>query len=220
MSHASALTDDHSESPANARSQKVAHSASFAADSPLMIVSGLIALCAWFVIFGLGLFINSAEYRTQVAQSVDATNLVMSILTYTPTNVGLVCLVAAFIGGCTSRLHAEHTEQVARARGPRPRDSTEAPEASVEVGDAPSPSDSDVYRTENPATSLLRGFVVYGAYMAGSAIATDNPFGSTTPEQYARAAGAVSLAAFTIGFDPTFLYSLIRLKGKSAKAAP
>ncbi len=171
-----------------------------------IILLGLAGLLVWFGLFGLGLFINSASYRDQVLAHPDVQNLGMSILTYTPTNVGLICLAAAFIGGCTSRMQAQH---VARKRTRKPAAAAES-EPQWE-------SDSEIYRSENPASSLLRGFAVYGAYLAGSYVAAEKPFIVTSPELYAQAAGTISLAAFTVGFDPTFLYSLIGLKGKSDK---
>lgn len=186
------------------------------AETRWMIFWGTMGVLVWFGLFGLGLFINSAFYREKVGRELDADIFAMSIVTYTPTNVGLICLVAAFIGGCTSRLQAHHA---ARKRGRKPpRDSASVarksgqPDASDPSAPATlspsaaeqnsqSPSESEIYRSENPASSLLRGFLVYGAYLAGSFIVTDTPFSATSPELYARAAGAISLAAFAVGFD-------------------
>jgi hypothetical protein len=61
---------------------------------------------------------------------------------------------------------------------------------------------------------MLRGFVVYVAFLAGVYVGTDTPFAAPTPKQYARAAGIVSLMALIIGYDPTLFRHLISLTEK------
>jgi hypothetical protein len=212
--------------------------ASDAADESKMVYFGLTAVLGWFVLFGLGLFINSATYRDALLKDgFSWHNFVMGLMTYTPTNVGALCLVSAFLGGCTSRLQTRfrekrRTRQSSRKAWERdtPASETSAPAAGTAAGEtkgdaeelaaaASQLDESTLYRTENPVASMLRGFAVYGAYMAGSFIATDKPFTATSPELYARVAGVTSLAAFSVGFDPTFLYGLIGLKGRNGPSA-
>jgi hypothetical protein len=62
---------------------------------------------------------------------------------------------------------------------------------------------------ENPLSSMLRGFVVFVAFVAGVYVGTDTPFADPTQEQYARMAGTLSLFAFLVGYDPTIFRELI-----------
>lgn len=175
-------------------------------DALAMVFCGVAGVTAWFALFGMGLFINSKPFRDALEVSWDGTKFVMCMLTFTPTNVGALCVVSAFIGGCASRLQVRNVKKhKSRNSHPQAED------------DASQPTESEIYRCENPAASALRGFVVFGAYIAGSLIANADPFANTTASLYARAAGVTSLAAFTVGFDPTFVYGLIGLRGRGAK---
>ncbi len=60
-------------------------------------------------------------------------------------------------------------------------------------------------------TGIMRGFVVYLLLLAGVYAATPAPFTSTTPEQYVRMAGTVSLLAFVVNFEPNLFQSLINM---------
>jgi hypothetical protein len=69
---------------------------------------------------------------------------------------------------------------------------------------------------ENPFSSMLRGLVVYFAFLAGVFVATPTAFAdnSVSPQQYALSAGVVSLFAFVVGYDPTVFRSLLSFAGK------
>ena len=66
---------------------------------------------------------------------------------------------------------------------------------------------TQTFRFQKDFTKMLAGIGVtllgplYIAFLGGMYIGADSPFKETSPEQYARAAGAVSLFAFIIGFD-------------------
>jgi hypothetical protein len=163
------------------------------------IVLGTSAVAAWFIVFGLGLLIASKPYRDQVANGLEWRAFFLSLLTYTPTNIAGLCLLAAFCGGCASRLiHAE-----AISANPTVNPASNAP-----------PSDTEIYRRENPFSSMFRGFVVYVAFLAGVYVTSNAPFLEPTSEQFARAAGATSLLAFVVGYDPTLFQTLIALGAK------
>ena len=59
------------------------------------------------------------------------------------------------------------------------------------------------FRSENPAASMIRGFLVYLGFVAGIYMATNAPFADVTGDQYARLAGTISFLAFVVGYDPT-----------------
>jgi hypothetical protein len=156
----------------------------------------------WFVMFGLGLFIASKPYRDQLLEAFEWRAFVVSLVTYTPTNIAALCVLAAFSGGCASLLvvtgAASHFSDKSSPEG--------------------SPmSESEIYMRENPVSSMLRGFVVYIAFLAGVYVGTNAPFADPTQEQYARAAGTTSLLAFIVGYDPTIFRQLISLSSKFKK---
>jgi hypothetical protein len=162
-------------------------------------LSGVIGVAVWLFLFGLGLLIDSKPYRTQLSHAFEWKPFLLCLLTFTPTNVAALCLLAAFCGGCASRLIFS---EAASALGVITSD------AKTEV------SDSQIYMGESPVSSMLRGFLVYIAYLAGVYITSDIPFDAPTVEQYARAAGATSLVAFVVGYDPTIFRTLISLGSK------
>jgi hypothetical protein len=69
---------------------------------------------------------------------------------------------------------------------------------------------------ENPFGSMLRGLVVYFAFIAGVFVATPTAFAdnSVSPQQYALSAGVVSLISFIVGYDPTVFRSFLSIAGK------
>ena len=163
-----------------------------------IILSGMLAVFGWLVLFGLGLLIASKGYREQLLQAFEWRTFFVSLLTYTPTNIAALCLLAALCGGCASRLVLSSA-----VAGHGPKDATKG-------GDI----HSEIYRTENPVSSMLRGFVVYVAFLAGVYVGTNAPFAEPTQEQYARAAGTVSLLAFVVGYDPTLFRQLLNVGSK------
>lgn len=62
---------------------------------------------------------------------------------------------------------------------------------------------------ESPIASMMRGFLVYIAAIGGIYITTQDPFDAPTPAQYVRVVGALSVAGFALGFDPTRVSSLL-----------
>jgi membrane-bound acyltransferase YfiQ involved in biofilm formation len=163
------------------------------------IIAGIIGLIGWFFTFGLGLFIASKPYRDQLLQSFQWKAFLVSLFTYTPTNIAALCLLAAFTGGCASQLI------ISAMRSPQDSGNKEKPEQL---------SDTQIYMQESPVSSMLRGFVVYVAFLAGVYITSNAPFADPTQEQYARAAGTTSLLAFVVGYDPTIFRQLINLGAK------
>jgi hypothetical protein len=168
----------------------------------IMILLGITGAIAWIIMFGLGLLIDSEVYRSSILKEFDSIKFIMSILTYTPTNIALLCIIAAFSGGCASRLLIAGIAKNA--------------EPNIQPTETNS-TDSRHYMTENPFSSMLRGLVVYFAFLGGVFIASPNPFANTTPAQYAQSAGAVSFLAFIVGYDPTVFRTLISLAGKMKK---
>jgi len=160
---------------------------------------GILSTAGWLAVFVLGLLIASKPYREQLLKAFEWRVFFVSLLTYTPTNIAALCLLAGFCGGSASRLIGF---EASAALGAGATD----PQAPV--------SDSRIYMGESPVRSMLRGFAVYIAFLAGIYITSNAPFADPTQEQYARTAGITSLLAFVVGYDPTFFRSFISLAEK------
>ena len=167
-----------------------------------IIVFGVVAIAIWITMFGLGIFLNSAPYRDALLKAFDWAQFVMSVVTFTPTNLAILCLVSAFLGGCASLLIINKAKQHALSE----------PEHTVEEK-----QDSHIYMSENPFSSMLRGFIVFFAFLAGVFITNPSAFVVTTPQLYTQAAGAVSFLAFVVGYDPTMFKSFVTLGEKLKK---
>jgi hypothetical protein len=165
----------------------------------VMIILGITGALGWIIMFSLGLLINSQVYRDSTLNHFDLVNFMMSLLTFTPTNIALLCLISSFSGGCASRLLIAGIAKKSD---------------SANQNHENNPSDSAVYMAENPFSSMLRGLVVYFAFLAGVFVASSNPFANSSPQQYAQTAGVVSLFSFIVGYDPTAFRSFISLTGK------
>jgi hypothetical protein len=162
-------------------------------------ILGALGSLIWILMFGAGILINSKPFRDQVAASFDWYSFMMSILVYTPTNIFILCIVAAFVGGCASRLLLSRAQKISL---------TESSDDSLKK------DDSYIYMNENPFGSLLRGMVVYFAFLAGVFVANSNLFFDPTPQGYTQAAGVVSLLSFLMGYDPTMFSSFLKVANK------
>jgi hypothetical protein len=150
-------------------------------------IMGTIASMAFVALFTAGVVVDSGPFRTQLNTSFTPGALLAVMLTYTPSNVALLAMLAGFIGGCSSLI----THRSALVKEGSPVDQ------------------SALYRTESPIASMLRSLVAYLAFMAGVLVTTIAPFTATTPEQYVRFAAAVSFFAFVVGYDPTKFQGLL-----------
>lgn len=161
---------------------------------------GFAAMFSWVVLFSLGLLINSSYYREALVKKLSAADFFMATITYTPTNIAILAISAAFAGGCASHV----------AIGEMMKKFGHTNDFSVlEL------SDSQMYMSENPFNSMLRGLVVYFAFLAGVYVVATDPFSNTTPQQYAKSAGFLSLVSFVVGYDPTVFRALLNLSAKA-----
>jgi len=163
------------------------------------VVFGLLGIVIWIVLFGLGVLVDSAPFRFIVLNSFSWYYFFLALITYTPTNLIVLCLFAAFAGGCASKLIYSGIVKKSEEQG------TSLPE---------SKTDSQIYMNENPFGSMLRGLTVYFIFLTGSFLATSDPFLHPTADQYAKSAGTVSLLSFFVGYDPTVFRTMLSLTGK------
>ena len=109
---------------------------------------------------------------------------------YSPTNMAMLTLTAGFLGGCVSNAVVTTMED---------DDLKKIPER------------QRAFLYENPLSATMRGFVIYLWLVAGLYVAMDDPFKDSTPGQYARLAGSLSLVAFVVGYDPTRIEGWLRM---------
>jgi hypothetical protein len=167
-------------------------------------VSGTLAVFIWLLLFGAGLLIDSAPYRTKISNGTfGIMDVVATLCFYTPLNVALLTLFAGFAGGCLSKVTYGHW-------------STQAIKDTANLASNAGIGDREFFMTESPFASTMRSFVVYLAVIAGLYITTNGPFEKPTSEQYVRFAGTISLLSFLVGYDPTRLQDLINLVPRSA----
>jgi len=168
-------------------------------------VGGTVAVIVWFLLFGAGLLIDSAPYRTKISQGLfSATDIVATLCFYTPLNVALLTLVAGFAGGCLSRMTYSHW----------------IPQGSEEASGIPTDTAAQraLFMTESPFASTMRSFLIYLGVLAGLYITTNGPFEKPTADQYVRFAGTISLLSFLVGYDPTRLQDLIKLMPRAGSS--
>lgn len=113
-----------------------------------------------------------------------------SVLVYTPTNMALLTLFAGLLGGCVSNIKYSMMSREER-ENLKPKE--------------------EAILSENPLSATMRGFVIYLCMVAGLYVVLDDPFKDSTPGQYARLAGSMSLVAFIVGFDPTRIKAWLRM---------
>src|SRR5665213_2658749 len=70
----------------------------------LIITGGMFGLMAWIVFFSLGMVIDSSQYRTTLTTDFTLFKFLMTLITFTPSNIAILCLVSSFTGGCASLL--------------------------------------------------------------------------------------------------------------------
>jgi hypothetical protein len=102
---------------------------------------------------------------------------IASLLIYTPTNIAVLCLLASFCGGCASQLIVSET--------------LEKTSIKPEGNPLSQVSDTQIYMSESPFSSMFRGFAVYVAFLAGVYITSTTPFGLPTPDQPPAAPASV-----------------------------
>ena len=167
-------------------------------------IFGTLAAIAYVALFTAGVVVDSGPFRTQLnGSSFSVGALVAVMLTYTPSNVAILSMLAGLIGGCSSLI--THGKPQSGEIKPPGRGGTHLEQ-------------SLLYRTESPIASMFRSLVAYLAFMAGVLATTVAPFTATTPEQYVRFASAVSFFAFVVGYDPTRFQGLLnmQLPGRSS----
>lgn len=163
----------------------------------LIALLGTCGVIVWIMIFSLGMLIDSSQYRDTLSTNFSWFKFIMTMLTFTPSNIAILCLVSSFTGGCASLLVITKAKKVL-GLDEQPDDK----------------SNSQIYMTENPFSSMLRGIVVFFAFLAGVFITSSTALTEPTAQAYTQAAGIVSMLAFLVGYDPTMFKTFINISEK------
>lgn len=191
-------------------------------------IVGCTALSLWFAIFVAGLLLSSSRYRDALlppavrATSADLPALggfpnfatafvvIKAALTFSPINIGLLCVAAGLVGGCAANLNWYNLERLGATKKVSARTS--------------------VYLTEHPANAVLRSFLIYLLLMAGLLAFMPDPFKLLQPvdpsvgdvasflrdlaiqqSSYTRLAALASVLSFMVGYDPSRFDGLFEL---------
>ncbi|HEY2726278.1 MAG TPA: hypothetical protein VGI61_03835 [Parafilimonas sp.] len=163
----------------------------------IIAMLGSCGVISWIVLFSLGMLIDSSQYRSTLTTNFTGFKFIMTMLTFTPSNIAILCLVSAFTGGCASLLVITKAQ---KALGLDEQITTK--------------SNSRIYMSENPFSSMLRGILVFFAFLAGVFVTSSNALAAPTAQAYTQAAGVVSMLAFLVGYDPTMFRTLINISEK------
>ena len=167
-------------------------------DHLFIVLAGIIGVFMWIVFFTLGMLIDSSQYRATLSTSFTWFKFVMTMITFTPSNIAILCLVSAFTGGCSSLLVIKKAQKALGLDDPATTNK----------------SNSQIFMNESPFSSMLRGILVFFAFLAGVFITSSNALTAPTAQAYTQAAGVVSMLAFLVGYDPTMFRNLINLTEK------
>src|SRR5262245_14074322 len=143
----------------------------------------------WIALLVVGILVDSKPLRANLSVLLADSpldhwlqtlkTLAAVTATYTYTNICLLAMLASYLGGIA---------------------------ATVNIG--PDGGGAAVDRTYPRTSSLLRGFLIYLALLAGILIASDNAF-APSQSQYCKTAGFVSLTAFLCSLSPDLMKRLV-----------
>ena len=151
-------------------------------------------LVVWMMSFLAGTLINSAPYRESLVSlsgspSILLRDAVIVAVTFTYTNVAVLCLLAGLLGTLARRSQLGTDDQQLTGTD-----------------------------TINPRSSaILRGFLVYLALIAGVLILGDDP-AQPTQKGYVRLAGLISLLSFIVNARPAVFGRLLHRVGENFDA--
>jgi hypothetical protein len=164
----------------------------------IIALLGSCGVITWIVLFSAGMLIDSSLYRNTLTTNFTWFKFIMTMFTFTPSNIAILCLVSAFTGGCASLLVIKKAQKV----------------LGLDEQANHNKSNSRIYMSENPFSSMLRGILVFFAFLAGVFVTSSNALTAPTAQAYTQAAGVVSMLAFLVGYDPTMFRTLISVSEK------
>jgi hypothetical protein len=143
-------------------------------------------------------------------------NFGMGILTYLPLNVGLLTIIAAFIGGCS--VNSREVVQLWKEVDILDQNNDESAEANRLRKQLN-------YLMEHPGYSAIRGLIIYLVVIGGLFLAGTQLFGEEKDQvdgltQYIKMAGIFSFLGYLAGFDPTVFTSMVDFSSARVRPSP
>jgi hypothetical protein len=160
-------------------------------------VLAAIALIAWASFFAAGVLVATSSYRnvlwssTPIEFTARLRALIVTFCCYTVTNLFFLSCLSAHLGCMASRWQI-------------PQMGSKATEILSRV------PFSRIY-----ISAWLRGFLLYLLIISGVLIvSSEGSMQDTTPIQYVKIAGFVSILAFVVGFDAQIAYNILEKMGR------
>lgn len=194
---------------------------------------GSLVTALWIALFTVGLSVPSQPFRDgllAVGASTPPPNaypvtgpasalyaLVVTCFSYTPTNLAILCCTASLVGclgfsAMNRNGNSKHENADTHEKG----EGTDAHAAGKKPTAHAKHNLAKGSLSLRPAVSAVTwGFFIYLFLISGTLIAVENPFATTSPEQYLRLAGTASLLAFVVGWQPEVLMRLVAQVGTS-----
>ncbi len=177
---------------------------------------GTVLFIGWLLLFIFGMSLRAEDYRTCIFlnDKLNPNYLLLYAVAFTPTNVAVLAALAGVLGGFASNLAASNQFRHLRPTTVDPKSEDFS---------------SYLYMTENPLVSMLRGFITYLIFIAGSYLTNFTSSGTSTgpasfigltASDYFKFAVSVSLLAYLAGYDPSRMKSLINSVGFTRKDPP
>ncbi len=159
-------------------------------------ILGIAAILVWLLIFFLGIFIDSSGFRDEIM--VDGklmfSNIFNAFLTYTVTNVALLCMTAGIAGANLYSLKTLATKNEAT-------------------------DDSSISLMTPVFNGMIRAFFVYLLFLSGAFMTANAPFEAPTQDQYVRVAGSLSILSFLVGYFPSAFNRLLERMSSSLRGS-
>jgi hypothetical protein len=155
-------------------------------------ITGSCALLAWTIFFAAGVLVSTKSYRDNLwgPESLSIgywfRAMFVTFCSYTLTNLLFLACLSSYLGCMAMRWHVSQQS----------------------LGQAQ--FYSHIYPSRLYTSAVLRGFLLYLLIISGMlVIASESSMENTTPIQYVKIAGLVSVFGFIVGFDPQMVYRFL-----------
>lgn len=140
-------------------------------------------MALWLLTFSVGAFVDTNPLRAKLTEQFDWGDFLLIVSAWIPTNLGILSILAGLSGSLSRSLLR-----------------------SLEVG-------IEQIRPAKESSRILgggiAGLLFYLSLMAGAFLLMNEPFETTTKQQYFRIAGVVSFMAYLAGFRPDLLRRIL-----------